>query len=382
MDVLLVAALLAIGIPTLIVVSFPLHAVLVLRRSRRHRADGPTESICILVPVRGLDEGTSHALRQLVAQRTDGPLEWLFCVEDEADPALPALRDAAAADPERIRVLITGSCGTRLGKMHNLIEGLRAARGAWLVMVDSDTILPHARYLHEFVAPLRTESVGLVTCFPAYRNASSVPGALLTGAINHDLLGYFALQSIWGGLHLANGSCMAIRREVLERIGGFGPQSASLLMDVILARRVQEADYEVRLHHEPVEVPCRTVTFRVWWNQAHRWQVGMARVLSGPFYAWHCWLRSVFPVALLMLPFVTGPLATVAMVAVATRVAVVVIMSQAFIRDRRQLIYLWLLPALEVVTAVGCWYALLYRRVEWRGRRYDVLRGGVTRRLA
>lgn len=375
-------ALITIGIPTIVVASFPLHAAVVLRRSRRNSTDRTAASVSVIVPVKGLDEGRSDALARMTAQRTGGPIEWIFCVEEESDPSLPELRALAARDPERVHILITGPCGSRLGKMHNLIEGVPAAHGEWLVLIDSDTILPHPQYLDAFTTPLRERQVGLVTCFPAYRRARSIPAFLLSSGINHDLLGYFAIESLWGGLRLANGSCMAIRRDVLEEIGGFAPQSRSLLMDVILARRVHRAGYRVVMHHEPVEVPCRTVTFRVWWNQAHRWQVGMAHVLSGSFYTWYAWMRTAFPVALIAWPFVHGPLAVFLGVAVATRLSVMVIMGQGFLRDRDQLRYLWLLPFLDFITAVGCWYALLEGRVEWRGRTYRVSTGGVTRRLA
>jgi hypothetical protein len=136
------------------------------------------------------------------------------------------------------------------------------------------------------------------------------------------------------------------------------------------------------MHHEPVEVPCRTVTFHVWWNQAHRWQVGMAHVLAGPFYAWYCWMRTVFPVALVLALVASGPLEMLGIVAIATRLSVLLVMGQVFVRDRAQLRYLWLLPFLDIAAGVGCWYALIIDRVEWRGRRYRVLAGGVTRRMA
>jgi ceramide glucosyltransferase len=372
----------AIAVPILIVASFPIHATLALRRSRRHPRGKQFAHMSVIVPVRGLDEERTHALRQITAQRTGGVIDWLFCVEEESDPATPELRALAATGPDRIRVLVTGPSGDRLGKMHNLIEGVAATRGEWLVFVDSDTILPHSSYLQEFTAPLQDRDVGLVTCFPAYLKAASVPAALLAGSINHDLLGHFALQSVWGDLRLANGSCMAMRRDVLDSIGGFEPQSTALLMDVILANRVRDAGYKVLMHHEPVVVPCRTVTAETWWNQSHRWQVGMSHVLSGLFYGWYCWMRSVFPVALTMMLLASGPFATLGAIAVATRLSVMVIMSQVFVRDRRQLRYLWLLPILEIVTAVGCWYALFQSQVEWRGRNYRVLAGGLTRRLA
>jgi ceramide glucosyltransferase len=382
MSVLFWVATVAVGLPTVVVASYPIHAWIVQWRSRRYRPVYSPASVSVLVPLKGQDEGRTQALRRLITQQTSGSIEWLFCVEHDADPAVPELRELAATDPDRIQVLITGPSGTRLGKMHNLIEGAAAARGERLVFVDADTILPHARFLRDFTAPLDDEGVGLITCFPAYRWASSIPAAMLAGAINHDLLGHFALETVWGGLRLANGSCMAIRRDVLEYIGGFRPQEASLLMDVILARRVHAAGYRVLMHHEPVEVPCRTVTYRVWWNQAHRWQVGMAHVLSGPFYTWYCWMRSVFPVSLLLALFASGTLMGLGAAAIATRLSVNVVMSQCFIRDRTQLKYLWLLPFLDTVTAFGCWYALVVDRVEWRGRVYHVQPGGVTRRLA
>ncbi len=378
----LVVALVAIGIPAVVVASYPIHAAIVLRRSRAYPTNGPAESISIIVPVKGLDEGRTLALAQLMAQRTTGFLEWLFCVEEESDPALAELRGLAARHPGHARILITGPCGERLGKLHNLIAGVAAARGDWLVLIDSDTILPHRRYLRHFTAPLHDPRIGLVTCFPAYRRAKGIPAFLLSAAINNDLLGYFALESVWGGLKLANGPCMAIRRAVLEQLGGFAPQARSLLMDVILAQRVHRAGYRVLVHHESVEVPCRAVTWRLWWNQAHRWHVGMARVLPGWLYAWYVWMRTAFAVALLAWPFVGGPVGTLLAAAAATRLAVMVIMAQVFVRDRAQLRYLWLLPFLECVTAIGCWYALLQRRVEWRGRTYRVTAGGVSERLA
>lgn len=382
MSVPYLLTVIALGLPTAVVLSYPFHAWLARRRSRRYGPGGAGSSTSIIVPVKGPDEGRSAVLRRLMDQRLAGDTEWLFCVEDEEDPAVPALRRLVEGDPRRVHLVITGPSGRRLGKLHNLIVGIQRARGEQLVFVDADTILPHDEFLHEFTAPLDDPGVGLVTCWPAYRGASSVPGALLCGSINHDLLGHLALQSIWGGLRLANGSCMAVRRDVLAWIGGLAPQETSVLMDVILARRIHEAGYRVILHHEPVEVPCRTVTWRVWWNQAHRWQVGMARVLSGPFYAWYCWMRSAFPAGLALALFASGPWMALGVLVTTARIAMMLVMGQVFVRDRTQLKYAWLLPFIDVAAAFGCWFALFADRVEWRGRTYRVLAGGTTRRSA
>lgn len=384
MSVAILLASVGIGVPALVVGSYPLHVWMARRRSRRtgQRLHERDASVSVIVPIKGDDEGRTEVLRRLLDQRTDGALEILFCVEDEADPAIPALRRISAERSGMVRLLITGTSGRRLGKLHNLIAGIEAARGDHLVFMDGDTLLPHGSYLAQFTAALRDPRIGLVTCFPAYLRAQSVPAAMLAGAINPDLLGYFAIESIWGGLRLANGPCMAIRRETLERIGGLRLQERSVLMDVILAQRVHASGKRVLMHHEPVEVPCRTVTWRVWWNQVHRWHVGMARVLSCLFYAWYCWMRTAFPAALGLALFASGPLAALGAAAVGTRLAVMVALSQGILGDRAQLRYLWLLPLIDVVTGLGAWYALLVNRVEWRGRMYRVRAGGVAERLA
>ena len=124
------------------------------------------------------------------------------------------------------------------------------------------------------------------------------------------------------------------------------------------------------------------MTWRVWWNQAHRWQVGMARVLSGPFYLWYCWMRSAFPVALALTVFGSGFWMTLGALVTTARISMMLVMGQVFVRDRTQLKYVWLLPFIDVPAAFGCGYALLTNRIEWRGRTYRVLAGGTTRRCS
>jgi ceramide glucosyltransferase len=375
----------AIGVPTLIVASYPMHVWLARRSSRRYNTQSsgaPAVTISIIVPVKGHDEAGAQVLQRLLAQEAYGLAEIILCIEDGDDPAIPFLRRLESVHPSRVRVLITGESGLRLGKLHNLMAGIEAARGDRLVFVDSDTLLPHARYVERFTAPLADSRVGLVTCFPAYRRAESVPAAMLAGSINHDLVGHFAIESLWGGLRLANGPCMAIRRDVLDEIGGLEAQESSVLMDVILAQRVHGAGFRVIMHDQPVEVPCRTVTWRVWWNQIHRWHVGMSRVLAGPFYTWYLWMRTAFPVAFALALFADGPLMSIGIAATVCRFAAIVAVSQVFVSDRTQLRYLWLLPLIDLMTALGAWYALASRRIEWRGRVYRVRQRGVTERLA
>jgi ceramide glucosyltransferase len=204
---------------------------------------------------------------------------------------------------------------------------------------------------------------------------------MLAATINHDLLGYFSLQAVWTGLRVANGSCVALRRDTLEAIGGLAPLGRSLLMDSLLARTVRRYGYRVHLHTDPAPIVRRHVSVREWWDQAHRWQVAMSQVLSPTTYAGFCWMRSGFGVALACLVLhgfgwtwavaITGSLGS--------RLFSAALFGRFYIRDTSQRRFLWLLPVVELVNAVGCLYALLDRRVTWRGVRFSIGAHGIRK---
>ncbi len=374
--------LMAIAVPTLVVASFPLHALVALGRARRREGiPSGSRSVSVIVPVRGLDENMSTIIAKLASQRVRGRLEIIFCVERGDDPVVPVIRRVARSrPPDAIQLVISGPRGSSLGKSHNLSAGVRAARGEWLVFMDSDVTLPHQTYLDAFVRALGHDPIGLVTCFPAYREANTIPAALLATSINNDLLGYFAVQATWSDLRLANGSCMAIRRDVLDAIGGLARIQRSLLMDSILARQVADAGYDVHIHPQPAPVIRREVSAREWWRQSHRWQVAMSRVLPWPLYAGFCWMRSGFVLSLLYAAAygVTWLSLGVVAAALMARLMSSGAINVLYLKDPRFLGRLWLLPVVEVVNAVSSLYALVNRHVVWRDVRYTVGVGGAV----
>ncbi len=370
-----------VAMPVIVIALFPLAAAVALRRSRNHRSPDTSVFISIIVPVRGVDEQAHINFTALVTQTAPASLEVLFCVEDEDDPAVRLIRRViAAADARHARIVISGPRGQRLGKVHNLIAGVSRARGERLVFIDSDVSLSEPGYVAGFVKPLNDAHVGLVTCFPAYRGARNVPAALLAGAVNHDLLGYFSLQAVVDRLAVANGSCLAIRRAVLEELGGLEKIDRHLLMDTLLARAVVAHGYLVHLFPRPAPVVRHRATLREWWQQTYRWQVGMRRVLSLPTFLGFCWTRVWFVTACVYLPIdgFSGLAVAVLGGALLVRLTSALSLNALFLRDRSGIRYLWLLPFLESANAAACVAALVSDRVTWRGRRYRIGRGGVA----
>src|SRR5262249_12788054 len=159
-----------------------------------------------------------------------------------------------------------------------------------LVFVDSDARLPTRTFLREFTAPLSRAEVGCVTCYPMYRGGRDVGALLLAGMVNLDLLGIFALHAAWGNGRFANGSCMALPRDVRDRCGGLEALNGYLLMDSRLAQRVRELGLRVALHRKPVLIERAHVSLDEMWSQSIRWQVGIKRFLSPLAWMGFGWL--------------------------------------------------------------------------------------------
>src|SRR2546430_16841376 len=92
----------------------------------------------------------------------------------------------------------------------------------------------------------------------------------------------------------ALGATIALRREALEKIGGFRVLKDLLADDFYLGRKVADAGYEVRLSSSVVTIHCEEKTFSQFWNHQLRWartyrtvrQVSLATIfIDGPFWA-------------------------------------------------------------------------------------------------
>jgi len=377
-------------IPTLVVLSYPLHAAWLFRRQRRalRPATGCPQGcrISVIVPVRGLDEAVEANLASWLDQHLPEPWELLICVEDEDDPVVAVVhrvqqRARGGHQCRRLRLLITGTGSASLGKMHNLLSGIAAARGDLLVFVDSDARFPDLTYVQRFVRPLADPAVGLVTCYPAYRGARSLGAALVGSAINNDMLGFMGVTGTWRRLQLAVGTTLAMRRDTVQALGGLEFLRRQLLMDVTLARQVSAAGLRVHLCPEPVGVHLQRSTVVTALQQADRWHIGMRRVLPWPVLSLYLGLRSTLPLAAVA-AVVTGRLLPVALAAgfIAARVAAAAALDRTYLRDPSLRRHFWLVPLVDLVMFASAMSALLRRRIWWRGRRYEIGRGGVALR--
>ncbi|HTK32068.1 MAG TPA: glycosyltransferase [Candidatus Saccharimonadaceae bacterium] len=393
MSVLQSLILVLIVTPAAVSASYALHAAIAFRRRRvREEADSGLAT-SVIVPLCGVDEDLADNVRALASQRVAGALEVVLAAERDDESALAALGpllrrdrdgagvrgDSAGAD---VRVVIAGSAGDAPSKVHLLEAGVAAARGARLVFVDSDVRLPHHEFLAGLLGTLGGPRVGLATCVPVHREARGWGAALVSDLMHTDLIGLFAIGAAWGRLALANGACLAIRRDALVAAGELAPLRGRMLMDTGLARAVRRAGFTIALHREPVTLRRVRIPLGECARQIRRWHVSLWRALALPTFAGFVWLRLHATLALAALAFGPTPLLRVAGgVVLATRFLSFATIERGFVRARRPAWLYAAWPVSELVASVAWIPAVLRPTMEWRGRRYRVARGGAAVRI-
>ena len=148
----------------------------------------PQPGVTILKPLRGAESSLADNLRSFCVQRYDSPVQLLFGVEDEGDPAAVIVRALAVENPSRDIALVAGSAPTSANpKVGTLMTLEPRIRHEVVVLADSDINVP-PDYLTRIVAALQGPDVGLVTCL--YRGApgAGVWGRLAAMAIDHHFL--------------------------------------------------------------------------------------------------------------------------------------------------------------------------------------------------
>jgi ceramide glucosyltransferase len=251
------------------------------RRERTRVLPDYTPSLSVLKPVRGVDFGSHENFASFCRQEYPD-YEILFAVNDDADPAVPLIRQIIVEFSERrIRLLVGAEHVGANRKVNKLARLAREAQNEVLVLTDGDVrVGPH--YLREVVAPLADRKIGAVTSF--YRGiAEKNIGAEIeaVGASSDFFPG--VLMARWTeGISFALGASIATSKEWLGKMGGFAAIADTLADDYELGHRIAKAGGEVVLSREAVWTMYPAQNFQSFWDHQVRWArtVRLCRPLS------------------------------------------------------------------------------------------------------
>jgi ceramide glucosyltransferase len=238
------------------------------RRAREPATPAATPAITILRPVRGVDHAAEATLRSTF--ELDWPdYEVIFCSATETDPVVPLVERLIAEYPHIPARLLSGDDRISINpKLNNLVKGWQAAAHQWIVMSDSNVLLPP-----DFLKRLMvrwTPSTGLV-CSPPVGGEPDGFAAQLECAFLNTFEARWQNAAGAVGMGFAQGKTMLWHRELLDRAGGVAALARETAEDAAATKVVRGAGLSVRLDPGPFIQPLGRRDLRAVWNRQVRW---------------------------------------------------------------------------------------------------------------
>ncbi|HIJ38141.1 MAG TPA: glycosyltransferase [Rhodospirillaceae bacterium] len=352
---------------------YQLAAAFLLDRFMRTKPGAPPQArppISILKPLCGDEPGLLANLESLCHQDYPG-LQLICGVADPEDPAGAVVRALQSRWPQADITLVIDprrhGCNLKVGNLLNMIEQVKHPVVA---IADSD-VFAYPGYLDDLAAGLADPQTGLVTSLYIGRPQRGLWSRLGALAINHGFLPSALVARALGRRDGCFGATMALRHDVLTRIGGLSPLANVLADDWALGAAVRRAGLAIAVAARPVDLSVEEADLSSLLAHEIRWGRTIAAV-DRPAY-----MASVItqPVALSGLALLLGGLTYIwlPLLAVAVRLAVVRAEERVL---RLEKCPFWLLLLREVLNFFVFVAACGGRSVWWRGNRFRVRRDG------
>lgn len=263
-----------------------LSAAISMARARRRppQTAGPCGStagaVTILRPVCGLDPYDELTLRSTF-DLAHPDFRIRFCSAREQDPAVPLVRALIAEHPHVDAGLLVGDDrSTDNPKLNNLIKGWHAAETPWVIMADSNVLMPPT-YIDDLFAAFKP-GTGLV-CSPPVGSHPRGFWAELECAFLNTYQARWQLSADALGFGFAQGKSMLWKKSHLDEAGGIKALALEIAEDAAATKVVRRRGLRVRLVDRPFAQPLGPKTAAEVWNRQVRW-ARLRRSTFIPYY--------------------------------------------------------------------------------------------------
>lgn len=368
-----------LAILTFLLAGSLVYCVLVVVATRRYLSVTPPSlssepGVSILKPLCGHDEGLEENIQSFFEQKYQH-YEIIFAVHTLSDPASAVAEKIIQEQANRgvnARVIVTGESPIPNAKAYSLNRMVREAKHDLLVMGDSD-VRVEPEFLSRLAREFQNSRVGLITCPYRAVAGKSVWSRMEAVGMNTELLGGVMVARMMEGMRFALGCALAVRRDVLEAMGGFGYLQEFLAEDFVIGQRTAELGHEVVLSSAIIQHRIGSQTMLH--NLAHRLRWARSTRRSRPAGYWGQIFTYPLPLALLLCVawHAAWP---VLIVTVLLRACAAVSTGIFVVHDPLIVRQWWLLPIQDLL-GFGLWLAgFLGDTIVWRDRKCTVLRDG------
>ncbi|MGD9478994.1 ceramide glucosyltransferase [Shinella sp. G-2] len=250
--------------------------------------------VSVVVPVRGIENFSAETLER--AFRLTWPsYELLFCVAHGSDPIVAEIERTAAAHPDvEARILIGDDRVSANPKLNNCVKGWQAARHDWVILADSNVLMP-PDYIQHLMAGWRRNS-GVVCSTPLGSRPEGFWAEVECMFLNTQQARWqYAGEAL--GLGFAQGKSMLWYKPMLDANGGIQALNAEIAEDAASTKLVNRLGLQVHLVSSPFEQPLGRRSGQEIWSRQCRWS-RLRRVTFPGFFAPEILLGVLPPLAL------------------------------------------------------------------------------------
>jgi len=338
---------------------------------RRPSVAGVEPPVTVLKPLHGAEPELTSRLAAFCQQDYGGPVQVLCGARDANAPAAEAVRTMQREHPDwPIELHADARRHGSNRKISNLINMAPRVRHDTLMLSDSDIAVDRT-YLRDIAALLAQPRAGAVTALYHGIAGEGLWAQLSALAINT----HFLPQAITGvALNAAKpcfGATVALRRSMLEKIGGFGRFADELADDYAMGVAVRSVGYDVVIAPFLVGHVCFETSLR----QLIRHQIRVARTIRtiDPIGYAGTIITHPWPLALLGMLSGSTAAALLAIAALASRIALCRCVERRFGLKRENY---WLVPLYDIVAFAAYVASYFAATVHWRGADYRVATDG------
>jgi ceramide glucosyltransferase len=352
------------------------------RRERGRLSQFP--SVSVIRPIRGADVGAAENFAAALDNGYPGEIETIFVFDDAEDPGYPIAQKAIADHQARgghgaAEIVIAGTPPRGMtGKLHAMIVGEERARHELVAFGDSDT-RPDRDVLRATVETLLTTPQAGCAFAPVVADQP---------AVRAGDVGYATMLNMWYGASVATvssrvgdlpfimGQLMVFRRECLRDIGGVACARGELVDDMAIGRCATRAGWRNVMAPHPLHIATGGMSYAEFLKLSRRWMLfgrnGMPFEFTRPM-----WMRGIefWVAAAALLLALAGHhwlLAAAPALALVIFEASLLAINKRFGGAPVAWRYLWVPFMLPVTAPAQLAYGLVDKRVDWRGRAYDL----------
>ena len=247
------------------------------KRKKISASSGFQPAVTVLKPVYGLDPEMLDNLRSFCRQ--DYPeYQIIFGVHDKKDPAIPLIEKVIKEFKKvDISYVVNSKIYGANHKVSNLINIYPTAKYDYLLVADSDMRVP-SDYLANVMPAFSDSEVGAVTCLYSGTAVGKIASSLNAMFINSWFLPSVLISKLIEPIKYCLGATMVVRRDLLEKIGGFNALSNYLADDYMLGKLVSDLGYKIHLSHFIVENIVEEASFKDLIKHELRWARTLRRV--------------------------------------------------------------------------------------------------------